>query len=93
LTPRIAQRNTFAFSKPTPLSPPLSGGRLAPSLDKGRAGEGLGWRSGQRVFHQKFGEGTITGIEGSGADSRVQVNFRKAGVKWLALEYAKLTAL
>jgi DNA helicase-2/ATP-dependent DNA helicase PcrA len=35
----------------------------------------------------------IVNLEGSGADARVQVNFRKAGVKWLALEHAKLTAL
>jgi DNA helicase-2/ATP-dependent DNA helicase PcrA len=32
-------------------------------------------------------------LEGSGADARVQVNFRNSGVKWLALEYAKLTAV
>ncbi len=51
------------------------------------------WHPGQRVFHQKFGEGTITGVEGSGADGRVQVNFKHAGSKWLALEYAKLTAM
>ena len=50
------------------------------------------WRTGQTVFHSKFGEGVIVNLEGSGADSRVQVNFRKAGVKWLALEYAKLVA-
>jgi len=93
ITPRVTQRNSFASSKLTPLSPPLPGGMLAPSLDKGRVGEGLGWRIGQRVFHQKFGEGVITGIEGSGADARVQVNFKRAGGKWLALAYAKLTAL
>ena len=51
------------------------------------------WRIGQAVFHTKFGEGVIVNLEGSGADARVQVNFRKAGVKWLALEYAKLTAV
>lgn len=51
------------------------------------------WHPGQRVFHQKFGEGTITGVEGRGADGRVQVNFKHAGSKWLALEYAKLTTL
>jgi len=50
------------------------------------------WKIGQRVFHQKFGEGTITGSKGSGADASVQVNFKHAGSKWLALEYAKLAA-
>ena len=58
-----------------------------------RVDRGGAWRIGQRVMHQKFGEGVITGVEGSGADARVQVNFKHAGSKWLALEYAKLTAL
>ena len=40
--------------------------------------------------HAKFGLGIIIDAEGRGADARVQVNFRDAGVKWLALEYAKL---
>ncbi|GAB1232577.1 DNA helicase II [Ferrigenium sp. UT4] len=51
------------------------------------------WRIGQRVFHQKFGEGVVTGTEGGGSEGRVQVNFKRAGSKWLALEYAKLEAL
>ena len=53
----------------------------------------MGWRIGQAVFHAKFGEGVVINLEGGGADARVQVNFRKAGVKWLALEYAKLEAV
>jgi DNA helicase-2/ATP-dependent DNA helicase PcrA len=32
----------------------------------------------------------IIDAEGRGPDARVQVNFRDTGVKWLALEYAKL---
>ena len=51
------------------------------------------WRISQAVQHAKFGEGVIVNMEGSGADLRVQVNFRQVGTKWLALEYAKLTAL
>jgi len=50
------------------------------------------WRVGQSVVHAKFGRGVIVGAEGRGADARVQVNFQSAGMKWLALEYAKLTA-
>jgi len=51
-----------------------------------------GWRVGQSVVHAKFGSGVIVSAEGHGADARVQVNFRDGGLKWLALEYAKLTA-
>jgi DNA helicase II / ATP-dependent DNA helicase PcrA len=47
---------------------------------------------GQNVKHAKFGEGVVVNFEGRGLDARVQVKFREDGVKWLALQYAKLTA-
>jgi DNA helicase-2/ATP-dependent DNA helicase PcrA len=42
------------------------------------------------VTHPKFGSGVIVNSEGRGAEARVQVNFRSAGMKWLLLEYANL---
>ena len=53
---------------------------------------GHGFRAGQSVFHNKFGEGVIVTLEGSGADARAQINFGRHGAKWLALGIAKLTA-
>jgi ATP-dependent DNA helicase UvrD/PcrA len=50
------------------------------------------WRVGQDVLHPKFGPGVIVSVQGRGSDARVMVNFRQAGMKELALEYAKLTA-
>lgn len=50
-----------------------------------------GLRIGQSVQHAKFGLGVIVSAEGRGGDARVQVNFGTHGMKWLALEYAKLT--
>jgi len=50
-----------------------------------------GFKIGQQVSHSKFGLGVIVQAEGRGNDARLQVNFRDAGIKWLALEYAKLT--
>ncbi|MGO9445470.1 MAG: UvrD-helicase domain-containing protein [Thiobacillaceae bacterium] len=55
------------------------------------SGQGSGHRIGQNVAHAKFGMGVILDVEGHGPDTRVQVKFRNAGVKWLALAYAKLT--
>ncbi len=49
------------------------------------------WRIGQSVTHAKFGTGVIVSAEGRGAEARVQVNFRGEGLKWLMLDYAKLT--
>ncbi len=48
---------------------------------------------GQGVRHAKFGEGVVLDFEGRGLDARVQVRFAAEGTKWLALQYAKLTAL
>jgi superfamily I DNA/RNA helicase len=50
-----------------------------------------GLHIGQGVEHAKFGLGVIVSAEGRGTDARVQVNFGAQGMKWLALEYAKLT--
>ncbi|MFN3415939.1 MAG: UvrD-helicase domain-containing protein [Caldimonas sp.] len=58
---------------------------------KATTSEGQALRAGQSVFHNKFGEGVILTLEGSGADARVQINFGRHGVKWLALSVAKLT--
>jgi DNA helicase-2/ATP-dependent DNA helicase PcrA len=49
-----------------------------------------GIRLGQRVRHGKFGEGIVLNSEGSGAHARVQVNFERAGTKWLVVAYANL---
>lgn len=48
------------------------------------------YRIGANVFHPKFGEGVVLACEGM---DQVQVNFRRAGTKWLALEYANLIAI
>ena len=51
------------------------------------------WRVGQNVSHAKFGVGVIVNCEGQGNDARVQVRFNRVGMKWLLLEFAKLTPI
>jgi DNA helicase-2/ATP-dependent DNA helicase PcrA len=46
---------------------------------------------GASVQHKKFGAGTVISFEGSGEHARVQVNFNRAGAKWLVLAYANLS--
>jgi DNA helicase-2/ATP-dependent DNA helicase PcrA len=50
-----------------------------------------GLKAGMKVFHTKFGEGTVVSLEGQKEDARAQVNFPRHGIKWLALSVAKLT--
>lgn len=45
------------------------------------------------MLHAKFGIGTVLNYEGSGAQSRVQVNFDDLGSKWLVTAYARLQAV
>ncbi|MDM4767215.1 UvrD-helicase domain-containing protein [Pelomonas sp. SE-A7] len=52
-----------------------------------------GLRVGKSVFHNKFGEGVLMTLEGSGVDARAQINFGRHGTKWLALSVAKLTPI
>jgi DNA helicase-2/ATP-dependent DNA helicase PcrA len=51
-----------------------------------------GFRVGQAVNHARFGSGVIVGLEGSGADARAHIQFKRDGLKWLALSVAKLEA-
>lgn len=55
--------------------------------------ENTGFKLGQRVRHEKFGEGTVLNYEGSGPQSRIQVNFDQLGSKWLMTAYARLEAV
>ncbi|MBX9613560.1 MAG: UvrD-helicase domain-containing protein [Burkholderiales bacterium] len=63
----------------------------SPPVPVQKAEPAHGLKAGMKVFHTKFGEGTVTTLEGVGSEARAQVNFPRHGVKWLALSVAKLT--
>ncbi|MBT8069736.1 MAG: DNA helicase II [Gammaproteobacteria bacterium] len=65
-----------------------------PEYRKSSLGSDQDWpfRLGESVSHKKFGIGTVISFEGSGEHARVQVNFNRAGAKWLVLAYANLTS-
>lgn len=48
------------------------------------------FKEGQRVFHKKFGEGTIKVIEPEGEDLKLDISFDKVGNKRLMAKYAGL---
>jgi len=61
------------------------------SISRHQVEEDVGLSVGQRVSHQKFGNGIVINIEGQAAQARVQVNFENNGSKWLMLAYANLS--
>ncbi|AKJ68596.1 DNA-dependent helicase [Pandoraea thiooxydans] len=105
LTPRVAAGSRWTgndsawgrnwFGKPQAPAQPEAWAATPGDValaQRSRAAE-AGFRVGQGVFHTKFGEGIIVGLEGSGADARAQVKFGRHGTKWLALSVAKLQAI
>jgi len=87
-----------AWARGSGLSGIVGAGRVEPPLpfvprQAPVSAGGQALRSGQSVFHGKFGEGVILTLEGNGADARAQVNFGRHGMKWLLLAMAKLTPL
>ena len=42
------------------------------------------------VMHERFGKGTVLGLEGAGADKKAEINFETGGIKKLLLRFAKL---
>ncbi len=57
------------------------------NVDLSKYGEGV------RVFHKKFGEGTISGVEPEGDDLKVDIQFDKVGHKRLMAKFAKLEVI
>ena len=48
------------------------------------------YQTGVRVYHKKFGEGTINYVEPEGTDLKVDINFDKVGHKRLMAKFANL---
>jgi len=69
------------------------GGPRQPQYPKSNSNIKQDWpfQLGANVSHKKFGIGTVISFEGSGEHARVQVNFSRAGAKWLVLAYANLS--
>ena len=48
------------------------------------------YKAGIRIYHKKFGEGTINYVEKEGDDLKVDITFDKVGHKRLMAKFAKL---
>ena len=51
------------------------------------------YKEGQRIYHKKFGEGTINKIEEEGEDYKIDISFDKAGHKGLMAKFANLEVI
>lgn len=54
---------------------------------------GLAYQAGDRVRHDRFGEGVVIAIEGEGSNLKATVDFDNLGRKQLLLKFAKLSKI
>jgi DNA helicase-2/ATP-dependent DNA helicase PcrA len=57
------------------------------------SGDDVPLRKGSRIMHPVFGAGTVAEVIGSGAATKLQIRFDRAGAKTLKLKYARLELL
>src|SRR4051794_6243571 len=72
-------------------SAPVSERPVASAPSGARGADQIGLRIGDDVTHERFGEGVIVDIQGSGDKAEALVRFRDAGEKRLLLSWAPLT--
>lgn len=66
--------------------------QATPSTDAASAGAaGVVPAIGARISHERFGLGTVVGIEGEGSMQKVRVHFDQAGTKNLLVKFARFT--
>lgn len=51
------------------------------------------FKPGDRVMHRKFGEGNVVALKGSGADTRISIEFTAYGVKEFSLSIAPIVKI
>lgn len=48
---------------------------------------------GNKVMHERFGQGVVLNLEGAGADKKAEIRFEVGGIKKLLLRFAKLDVI
>jgi DNA helicase-2/ATP-dependent DNA helicase PcrA len=68
----------------------LPGNSSTQSFNEGTVAAIGNLASGVKVIHERFGDGVIDSLEGSGQDAKAIIEFKSSGKKTLLLKYAKL---
>ena len=69
------------------------GSNSRPEVEVAEPKGAIGFKSGQRVRHPKYGEGVVFRREGDGEDAKITVQFTRFGVKKLVEKFAQLERL
>ena len=85
-------KGLYRTISPPPVSKPSA--ELPPrNIEPFIADDANGLQTGMEVVHEKFGDGKVVSIEGSGANKIASIFFGQFGIKKIMLKFAKLKIL
>lgn len=104
MTARKATEKRNIAAGPVPVRKPLisiglrkisgtGGSKPAVPATSTREDSDAGIRVGQHILHERFGEGEVTVVEGSGENLKATIRFKNAGVKQLLLRFARFKVI
>ena len=88
----IKPATTTLQKEPSPRKKRVENAMKSPFLEQTPA-SGLAYQAGDRVRHDRFGEGVVVAIEGEGSNLKATVDFDNLGRKQLLLKFAKLSKI
>ena len=87
------ERPSFFGNTPAPSLRKISATRSPYSAGEPQLESVGAFSVGSHVEHERFGRGTVVGIEGTGDSIKIKVEFQNVGTKNLLMKFAKLKAL
>lgn len=82
------ERPVFIKTPPRNLKPIRTAGTVPAAGSKAPAAEG-GLQVGDKIAHERFGQGEVLKVEGTGENCKATVRFQHAGEKQLLLKFAR----
>ena len=67
-----------------------AGKRVKPVTNTGTGADQVSWKTGDKVTHKKWGEGTVVKVSGNGNDKELDIAFPQQGVKRLLASFAPI---
>lgn len=68
-----------------------AGKRVKPITNTGTGADKVSWKTGDKVQHKKWGQGTVVKVSGTGNDMELDIAFPQQGVRRLLASFAPIT--
>ena len=68
-----------------------AGKKVKPVTNTGTGADKVSWKTGDKVKHKKWGQGTVVKVSGTGNDMELDIAFPQQGVKRLLASFAPIT--